>query len=103
MTDLVNQLDVNASGTIDGGGQVSAALVPLTGGEPIARFFFDIKTRQPDLTISESTINGQPGLIAKDANGQMLAAVSFGLRDQRISDIWVMRNPDKLTTWIRKT
>ena len=28
-----------------------------------------------------------------------LAAISFALRGTRISDIWVMRNPDKLTTW----
>jgi RNA polymerase sigma factor (sigma-70 family) len=103
VTSLVDQLDRNARATIDGGGKVSAALVPLTGAEPIARFLFDIKSRQPDLTISESMINGQPGLIAQDADGQTLAAVSFGLRGQRISDIWVMRNPDKLMAWIRET
>ena len=102
VTGLVDQLDSNARATIDGGGKVSAALAPLTGAEQIARFFLDIYRRQPDLAISESTINGQPGLIAEDANGQTLAAVSFGLRNQRISDIWVMRNPDKLVTWIRE-
>lgn len=99
---LVNQLDSNARATIDGGRKVSAVPVPLNGAEEIAQFFFGIQHRQPDLTISESTINGQPGLIAPDANGETLAAVSFGIREEQISDIWVMRNPDKLMTWTKK-
>jgi RNA polymerase sigma-70 factor (ECF subfamily) len=99
---LVSQLDGNARATIDGGGKVSAALAPLSGAEEIAEFFFAVQRRQSDLTISESTINGQPGLIAHDANGDTLAAVSFGIREERISDIWVMRDPDKLMTWAKK-
>jgi RNA polymerase sigma-70 factor (ECF subfamily) len=96
---LVGQLDRSAIATIDGGGKVSAAPAPLTDGEQISRFFVDVYLRQPDLTICQVAVNGAPGLIAQDAGGQTLAAISFALRGARISDIWVMRNPDKLTTW----
>lgn len=96
---LIGQLDRAATATIDGGGKVSAALAPLVGGEQIARFFLDVYRRQPDLAIRETLINGAPGLVAEDAAGHTLAAVSFALREGRISNLWVMRNPDKLTTW----
>lgn len=36
------------------------------------------------------------GLVAQDAVGRALATVSLALRGRRISDIWVVRNPDKL-------
>jgi RNA polymerase sigma-70 factor (ECF subfamily) len=96
---LIVQLDSDATATIDGGGKVSAALAPLKGSEQIASYFLDIYRRQPGLVIREVVINGAPGLAAQDAGRHMLAAVSFAIRGQRISDIWVMRNPDKLMTW----
>jgi RNA polymerase sigma factor (sigma-70 family) len=96
---LIGRLDAGAIATIDGGGKVSAAPAPLTGVDRIARFFLDVHRRQPDLTIVETTVNGAPGLIATDRTGGTLAVVSFALRRERITDIWVMRNPDKLTSW----
>jgi hypothetical protein len=96
---LIDQLEGDATATIDGGGMVTAALAPLEGADQIARFFLDVYRRQPDLAIRESVINGHPGLIAQDAGGHVLAAVSFAVGEQHISDIWVTRNPDKLTTW----
>lgn len=66
------------------------------GGSP--RFFPDVYQRQPDLTICEQEINRAPGLIAQDAAGQTLAAISFALSGARIGEIWVVRNPDRLTT-----
>lgn len=99
ITGLIGQLDAAATATIDGGGKVSAAPAPLTDGERIARFFLDVYDRQPDLVIRQTAVNGAAGLIAQDAGGRTLAAISFALRGTRISDIWVMRNPDKLTTW----
>ena len=100
---LIDQLDSEATATIDGGGKVSAALTPLTSPEQIARFFLNVYQRQPDLTIHETAINGRPGLIASDSNGRALAACSFAMAGQRISDIWVVRNPDKLTAWSHPT
>lgn len=99
ITGLIDQLDARATATIDGGGKVTAAPVPLTDAKEIARFFLDVHRRQPDLRIHEIPVNGAPGLIATDTAGQTLAAISFALRGDRIKDIWVMRNPDKLTTW----
>jgi RNA polymerase sigma factor (sigma-70 family) len=99
VTGLIAQLDSCATATIDGGGKVSAALAPLEGAEHIVRFFLDVHNRQPDLAVRKSPINGYPGLIAQDAGGRTLATVSFAMRGKRISDIWVMRNPEKLTTW----
>lgn len=96
---LVRQLDAGATATIDGGGKVSAALAPLTDRQQIAHFFLGVYRRQTDLVIRETVISGAPGLTAHDAAGHVLATVSFALRGQLISDIWVMRNPDKLTTW----
>jgi RNA polymerase sigma factor (sigma-70 family) len=98
---LVEQLDSDATATIDGGGRVNAAPFPLSGVEQIMRFFLDVYGRQSDLVIRETVISGAPGLVTQDAGGNTLATVSFALRARRISDIWVMRNPDKLTTWSR--
>jgi RNA polymerase sigma-70 factor (ECF subfamily) len=98
---LIGQLDRDATATIDGGGKVSAAAAPLTDREQIARFFLDVRRRRRDLVIRPAVISGAPGLTAHDAAGRTLATVSFALRGRLISDIWVMRNPDKLTTWNR--
>lgn len=96
---LIGQLAAGATATIDGGGKVSAAPVPLTDNVQIAQFFLDVYRRQPDLTIREAAVSGAPGLIAQDSVGQTLGTISFALRRDRITDIWVVRNPDKLTTW----
>jgi RNA polymerase sigma-70 factor (ECF subfamily) len=99
VADLIDQLDSAAVATIDGGGKVSAALAPLEGGEQIARFFIDVYRRQPDAVIREVVINGAPGLSVEDGGRHVLAVVSFAVRGRRIRNVWVMRNPDKLTTW----
>jgi RNA polymerase sigma factor (sigma-70 family) len=96
---LVGQLDPGATATIDGGGKVSAALAPLRGSQLIARFFLDVSVRQPGLVIGEETVSGTPGLVVRDGAGTALATASFALHRGGISDIWVMRNPDKLAAW----
>lgn len=99
---LVDQLDSDATATVDGGGKVVAAPFPLTDAAQIARFFLDVYRRRPDLVIREALINGGQGLVTQDPDGHILAAAAFALRGSRISDIWVMRNPDKLATWTRR-
>jgi RNA polymerase sigma factor (sigma-70 family) len=95
---LIGLLDPGATVTADGGGQVSAALRPIEGGEQIARYLVDIADRAPSLTILERTVNGQPGLVAQQ-DGITVTVFAFDAEGDRIKHIWAVRNPDKLRPW----
>ncbi|MBO0768956.1 MAG: RNA polymerase sigma factor SigJ [Solirubrobacterales bacterium] len=99
LASLIARLDPAVTATIDGGGQVSAAPVPLADRMQIAQFFLDVHRRQPDLKVRSTIVNGAPGIVAENAHHQTLAVVSFASSGDRITDVWVVRNPDKLTTW----
>jgi hypothetical protein len=62
---LIGLLDPDPTAIGDSGGLVSAELRPIEGGEQIARAVLDIAARAPNLTILEGTVNGQPGLVAR--------------------------------------
>ena len=97
---LIALLDPDAVATGDGGGQVSAALQPIEGAEQIARYMSDLAGRAPgSLTFLESSVNGQPGLIAQ-LDGRTAAVYAFGIAGDQIKHIWAILNPDKLRTWI---
>ncbi|MFT3854983.1 MAG: RNA polymerase sigma factor SigJ [Ilumatobacteraceae bacterium] len=96
---LVQQLDPDVVAVTDGGGLVSASVEPISGAIEVARYFIDVHTRQPDLSILVSSVNALPGIIALDGSGAVIAAVSIGTHDGRVDHIWVMRNPQKLTAW----
>ena len=95
---LIGLLDPGATAVADGGGQVSAALRPIEGGEQIARYVVDIAGRAPSLTILERTVNGQPGLVAQQ-DGVTVTVFAFDVAGDRIKHIWVVRNPEKLRPW----
>ncbi|PSL04623.1 RNA polymerase sigma-70 factor (ECF subfamily) [Haloactinopolyspora alba] len=99
LTGLIRWLDPDATAIADGGGQVSAMLNPVHGAEPIAKLLLGVGRRQHDLTIDTTTVNAEPGLVARDAAGSVLAVMSVAVLDDHIDRIWVMRNPAKLTTW----
>ncbi|HTA07396.1 MAG TPA: RNA polymerase sigma factor SigJ [Streptosporangiaceae bacterium] len=99
---LVELLDPGATMTADGGGRVSAALVPIKGGEQIARYVFEIASRAPsNLAFLECTVNGQPGLVAQQ-NGITVTVLAFDVAGDRIKHIWAVRNPDKLRPWMAR-
>ena len=95
---LIGLLDPDATAIADGGGLVSAALLPIEGGEQIARMAVDVAGRAPDLTILERTVNGQPGLVAQQ-DGVTVMVMAFDVAGDRIKHIWAVRNPDKLRPW----
>jgi RNA polymerase sigma factor (sigma-70 family) len=96
---LIGLLDPGATVTADGGGLVSAALRPIEGGEPIARYLVDLAGRGPgNVTFLERTVNGQPGLVAQQ-DGVTVTVFAFDLAGDRITHIWAIRNPDKLRSW----
>jgi RNA polymerase sigma-70 factor (ECF subfamily) len=95
---LIDLLDPDARAVSDGGGLAIAHLRPIQGGEQIARAYVDIADAAPGLTILESTVNGQPGLVAQQ-DGVTVTVFAFHVAGQRITHIWAVRNPEKLRPW----
>ena len=95
---LIGVLDPGATAVGDGGGVVSAALHPVEGAEPIARYLVELRDLAPDMTLLERHVNGQPGLVAEQ-DGVTVAVMAFDLAGDRISHIWAVRNPEKLRPW----
>jgi len=95
---LVALLDPDAVLTADGGGQVTAARLPIEGAGKVSRYLAGIVSQARGLTLVERTVNGQPGLIARHG-GTTVTVLAFGIEGDRITRIWAVRNPGKLRAW----
>jgi RNA polymerase sigma factor (sigma-70 family) len=95
---LIGLLDPAATLTADSGGRVPARLEPIRGAQAIARHALEIMEMTPGLAFTERMVNGRPGLVAEQ-DGKTLAVLAFEVAGDRITDIWAVRNPDKLTAW----
>ena len=96
---LIELLDPDATAIADGGGLATTFLRPIEGGEQIARAWIEIANRAPsNMTFLERTVNGQPGLVAQQ-DGVTVTVFAFNIAGDRIKDIWVVRNPEKLRPW----
>ncbi|MEW9528176.1 RNA polymerase sigma factor SigJ [Microbispora sp. NPDC049125] len=95
---LIGLLDPDATAVADGGGLVSAVLQPVEGGERVARACVDLAGRAPGLTVTECSVNGQPGLVARQ-DGALAAVLAFDITGDRIKHIWAILNPEKLRPW----
>lgn len=80
----------------DGGGKVIAALNVITGAQKVARFFVGIAGKAPpDMAWTPITLNGAPAIVG-EAGGQIIGVVSIATDGDRITSVFVQRNPDKL-------
>lgn len=95
---LIGLLAPDAVATGDGGGLVPAALHPVEGAEQVAHFFAGRMDAVPEVTLSESTVNGQPGLVAQ-LDDVPVSVLAFAFDGDRIKRIWAVLNPDKLRPW----
>jgi RNA polymerase sigma-70 factor, ECF subfamily len=96
---LIGLLDPEAVAVADGGGRAQAFREPIEGGPDIARHLVWLAGRIPaGLVIRESTVNGRPGLTAQ-LDGVTTTVYAFQVAGDRITRLWVVRNPDKLTRW----
>lgn len=96
---LVGLLDPGATFVADGGGLAQTVLLPIEGGEQVARAYMEIaRVRPPGVAILERTVNGQPGLIVQQ-DGVTVTVFAFEIVGGRITHIWAVRNPEKLRPW----
>ncbi|MFC7675997.1 RNA polymerase sigma factor SigJ [Mycolicibacterium sp. GCM10028919] len=95
---LVALLDPTVTVTNDGGGRVSAALRPIVGADRVIRYLIGVRRREADVDISVANVNGEAGLRMR-RNGVTIAVASLEVRDGLITQLWVVRSPDKLTRW----
>jgi RNA polymerase sigma factor (sigma-70 family) len=99
---LIGLLDPDAAATADGGGLALTFLRPIEGCEQIARAWVELASRAAgNMTLLERTVNGQPGLVAQQ-DGVTVTVFAFEVACDRITHIWVMRNPEKLRPWTRE-
>ncbi len=96
---LIGPLDPDATATADGGGLAITFVDPIEGGEQIARAWIEIaRQARTNMTLLERTVNGQPGLVARQ-DGRTVTVFAFELAADRIKHIWAIRNPEKLRPW----
>ena len=95
---LLDLLDPDATAIADGGGLVGTVLRPVEGADQILRLFLAFGARTADLTIVERMVNGQPGLVALQ-DGVVVTVYAFDVAGDRITHIWAVRNPEKLSHW----
>ena len=82
----------------DGGGKVSSFHHVLHGAGRVAGVYWALEHQFPGkVAYRAATINGEPGLL-RYVDGTLESAQSFVVDDGRIAAVFVMRNPDKLTT-----
>jgi RNA polymerase sigma factor (sigma-70 family) len=95
---LINLLDPHVSVHIDSGGKARAARRPILGSDRTARYFLGLMRRKFAQEFTEENVNGLPGLVSH-LNGEVNGVMAVAVRDGRITDIWLIANPDKLHAW----
>lgn len=80
----------------DGGGKVKAAGLPILGADRVSRFLLGIWPRfVTEMERRFVEINGTPGLLMS-LHGQIQYAFAFEFDGDRLKNLYIMCNPDKL-------
>lgn len=94
---LIELLDPAVTFRSDGGGVVNAARTVFTGAERVARIFAAMAGHFGEqFRMRPLVVNGAPGLLLD--TGEYPSVIAFSIDRGRISEIDVVRNPEKLGT-----
>lgn len=96
---LANTLAYDVVFMADGGGKANAVPRPVVGADKVAKMlvgFAALWAREPG-TVHFAWINNMPGAVFRHADGQVIQTLSMAVNaEEKISAIYVTRNPDKL-------
>jgi RNA polymerase sigma-70 factor (ECF subfamily) len=82
----------------DGGGRAAAALNPIYGADKVSRFIAGVMRKfQPvgGLSAEATELNGSPAVLLRDGTN-LHSAVTAEIDGDRVSAVYLIRNPDKL-------
>jgi RNA polymerase sigma-70 factor (ECF subfamily) len=85
----------------DGGGKKHAALRPILGADKVSRWFRGVRPKAGDVSFDWAVANGAPAVFIS-IDGELDSIASLTVTDGRIVEIYLVRNPDKLTA-VRET
>ncbi len=93
---MLEVLKTDAILKADGGGKATTAIHPIYSADRIIRLFFGIGKKFPEeYNIDYKMVNGAPGVIVK-VNNKVTYVLSFTFENEKISNIYMMVNPEKL-------
>lgn len=95
---LTSLLCSDVTAFFDGGGKVRALTGPVHGSRPVADSVLTFLARRPRTTLATHSVNGRTGLVARYGR-QVAAVISLDVANDRVAQVWVMLNPDKLRSW----
>ncbi|WP_031065257.1 RNA polymerase sigma factor SigJ [Streptomyces sp. NRRL F-5527] len=83
---------------VDGGGFVNAAPQVIRGSDRVARWFMGVMRKQPALRLERrDTADGLGYILLTEGSRHGIA--TFDVREEGITNVWLMLNPMKLTNW----
>ncbi|MFD4262524.1 RNA polymerase sigma-70 factor [Streptomyces sp. NPDC058534] len=104
--DLQGLLDILAPDVVllgDGGGIKQAILRPVTGADKVARLMLGGLVKLPaEMSMDPAQVNGHPALVIR-LDGELDTVMAVRFDDGRISGLYAVRNPEKLTRMGRAT
>ncbi|MDQ0581653.1 RNA polymerase sigma-70 factor [Streptomyces rishiriensis] len=104
--DIQAMLDVLAPEVVllsDGGGVKQAARRPIIGADKVARFIVGGSGKfEAEITDEATMVNGSPALLVR-LDGENDGIMAIHVEDARITGIYYIRNPEKLTRVTRET
>lgn len=93
---MLEVLKTDAILKADGGGKATTAIHPIYSADRIIRLFFGIGKKFPEeYNVDYKMVNGGPGVIVK-VNNKVTYVLSFTFENEKISNIYMMVNPEKL-------